>query len=89
MKWIEEKMKVLGCDTHPGYKLSFYLDSRAMISIQADRYGVIEVSDTLLSCSIHVLIVNQYRIFKFINNLNNCISGKTIRSDMGKVPTIQ
>jgi len=43
MKWIEEKMKVLGCDTHPGYKLSFYLDSRAMISIQADRYGVIEV----------------------------------------------
>ena len=44
MKWIEEKMKVLGCDTHPGYKLSFYLDSRAMISIQADRYGVIEVS---------------------------------------------
>jgi len=43
MKWIEEKMKVLGCDTHPGYKLSFYLDSRAMISIHADRYGVIEV----------------------------------------------
>jgi len=43
MKWIEEKMKVLGCDTHPGYKLSFYLDSRAMISIQADKYGVIEV----------------------------------------------
>ena len=46
MKWIEEKMKVLGCDTHPGYKLSFYLDSRAMISIQADKYGVIEVSKT-------------------------------------------
>ena len=43
MKWIEEKMKVLGCDTHPDYKLSFYLDSRAMISIQADKYGVIEV----------------------------------------------
>ena len=50
MKWIEEKMKVLGCDTHPGYKLSFYLDSRAMISIHADRYGVIEVSDIFLSC---------------------------------------
>ena len=47
MKWIEEKMKVLGCDTHPGYKLSFYLDSRAMISIQADKYGVIEVSKTV------------------------------------------
>ena len=43
MKWIEEKMKVLGCDNHPNYKLSFYLDSRAMISIHADKYGVIEV----------------------------------------------
>ena len=44
MKWIEEKMKVLGCDIHPNYKLSFYLDSRAMISIHAEKYGVIEVS---------------------------------------------
>jgi len=43
MKWIEEKMKVLGCDNHPDYKLTFYLDSRAMISIHADKYGVIEV----------------------------------------------
>lgn len=43
MKWIEEKMKVLGCDNHPDYKLAFYLDSRAMISIHADKYGVIEV----------------------------------------------
>lgn len=43
MKWIEEKMKVLGCDIHPNYKLSFYLDSRAMISIHAEKYGVIEV----------------------------------------------
>jgi len=43
MKWIEEKMKLLGCDRHPGYKLSFYLDSRAMISIHSEKYGVIEV----------------------------------------------
>jgi len=43
MKWIEEKMKLLGCDKHPGYKLSFYLDCRAMISIHAEKYGVIEV----------------------------------------------
>jgi len=43
MKWIEEKMKVLGCDTNPNYKLSFYLDSRAMISIHSSKYGVIEV----------------------------------------------
>ena len=44
MKWIEEKMKLLGCDRHPGYKLAFYLDSRAMISIHTEKYGVIEVS---------------------------------------------
>lgn len=44
MKWIEEKMKLLGCDRHPGYKLAFYLDSRAMISIHSEKYGVIEVS---------------------------------------------
>jgi hypothetical protein len=45
MKWIEEKMKLLGCDRHPGYKLAFYLDSRAMISIHSEKYGVIEVSN--------------------------------------------
>ena len=43
MKWIEEKMKLLGCDRNPGYKLAFYLDSRAMISIHTEKYGVIEV----------------------------------------------
>ena len=43
MKWIQEKMKVLGCDNHPSYKLAFYLDSRAMISIHSAKYGVIEV----------------------------------------------
>ena len=48
MKWIEEKMKVLGCDNHPDYKLSFYLDSRAMISIHAEKYGVIEVCTKIL-----------------------------------------
>jgi len=43
MKWIEEKMKLLGCDIHPDYKIAFYLDSRAMISIHSSKYGVIEV----------------------------------------------
>ena len=46
MKWIEEKMKLLGCDRHPGYKLAFYLDSRAMISIHSEKYGVVEVRVT-------------------------------------------
>ena len=43
MKWIEEKMKLLGCDRHPDYKLAFYLDSRAMVTIDSPKYGVIEV----------------------------------------------
>ena len=43
MRWIEEKMKLLGCDKNPNYKLSFYLDSRAMISIQTEKYGIVDV----------------------------------------------
>jgi len=43
MVWIEEKMKLLGCTTNPNYKLSFYLDSRAMISISTPKYGLIDV----------------------------------------------
>jgi len=43
MKWIEEKMKLLGCNTNPNYKLAFYLDSRAMISIQTEKYGIVDV----------------------------------------------
>jgi len=43
MKWIEEKMKLLGCSNNPNYKLAFYLDSRAMISIQTEKYGIVDV----------------------------------------------
>jgi len=43
MKWIEEKMKLLGCTTNPNYKLAFYLDSRAMISVQTEKYGLVDV----------------------------------------------
>jgi len=43
MKWIEEKMKLLGCSSNPNYKLAFYLDSRAMISIQTEKYGIVDV----------------------------------------------
>ena len=51
MKWIEEKMKLLGCDRHPSYKLAFYLDSRAMITIHSEKYGVIEVGIILSKAS--------------------------------------
>ena len=43
MKWIEEKMKLLGCSNNPNYKLAFYLDSRAMISVQTEKYGLVDV----------------------------------------------
>ena len=43
MKWIEEKMKLLGCTNNPNYKLAFYLDSRAMISVQTEKYGLVDV----------------------------------------------
>ena len=45
MKWIEEKMKLLGVSTHPDYKIAFYLDSLAMITVETQKYGVIEVSE--------------------------------------------
>ena len=44
MKWIEEKMKLLGVSTHQSYKIMFYLDSLAMISVHTPKYGVIEVT---------------------------------------------
>jgi len=43
MKWIEVKMKELGAATHADYKLAFYLDSSAMISVHTPKYGVVEV----------------------------------------------
>lgn len=43
MKWIEEKMKLLGVSTHNDYKVVFYLDNLAMISIHTPKYGVIQV----------------------------------------------
>lgn len=44
MKWIEEKMKLLGVSTHNDYKIVFYLDNLAMISIFTPKYGVVQVS---------------------------------------------
>merc|ERR1719402_1782032 len=36
-------MKLLNCDKNSNYKLAFYLDSRAMISIQTEKYGLVDV----------------------------------------------
>jgi ubiquitin-like domain-containing CTD phosphatase 1 len=43
MKWINEKMKLLGVSNHPDYKIAFYLDSLAMISVYTPKYGVVDV----------------------------------------------
>ncbi|XP_019867650.1 ubiquitin-like domain-containing CTD phosphatase 1 isoform X2 [Aethina tumida] len=43
MKWIEEKMKLLGVVSNPNYKIAFYLDSLAMISVHTPKYGVMDV----------------------------------------------
>lgn len=45
MKWIEAKMKELNVTNNPNYKICFLLDSSAMITVQAPKYGVIEVKD--------------------------------------------
>ncbi|XP_004926155.1 ubiquitin-like domain-containing CTD phosphatase 1 [Bombyx mandarina] len=43
MKWIEEKMKLLGVTGHPDYKIMFYLDYLAMITVHTAKYGTIDV----------------------------------------------
>ena len=43
MKWIKLKMDELGVTGNLDYKLAFMVDSRAMISVHAEPYGVIEV----------------------------------------------
>ncbi|XP_040573560.1 ubiquitin-like domain-containing CTD phosphatase 1 [Lepeophtheirus salmonis] len=43
LKWIKEKMRLLGCDSHTDYKLAFFMDCRHMISVHTQKYGVVEV----------------------------------------------
>ncbi|NXC12208.1 UBCP1 phosphatase, partial [Corythaeola cristata] len=44
MKWIEAKMKELGVSTNANYKITFMLDSAAMITVHTPRRGLIDVS---------------------------------------------
>lgn len=43
MKWIEEKMKLLGVTSHPDYKIMFHMDAAAMISVYTPKYGIMDV----------------------------------------------
>ncbi|XP_007889601.1 ubiquitin-like domain-containing CTD phosphatase 1 isoform X2 [Callorhinchus milii] len=42
MKWIEVKMKELGVTTNSSYKITFMLDSAAMITVHTPKRGVVE-----------------------------------------------
>src|SRR6218665_2520306 len=44
MKWIEAKMQEIGITGNQTYRISFLMDSAAMITVQAENYGVIEVT---------------------------------------------
>ncbi|XP_017878164.1 ubiquitin-like domain-containing CTD phosphatase 1 isoform X2 [Ceratina calcarata] len=41
MKWIDEKMKVLGVANNPYYKIACQLDSRAMINVRTSKHGTV------------------------------------------------
>ncbi|XP_014485952.1 PREDICTED: ubiquitin-like domain-containing CTD phosphatase 1 [Dinoponera quadriceps] len=43
MRWINEKMKLLGVSSHPSYKIAFHLDVLAMITVYTPKYGVVRV----------------------------------------------
>ncbi|KAG7200664.1 hypothetical protein KM043_001218 [Ampulex compressa] len=43
MRWINEKMKLLGVSKHSDYKIAFHLDSLAMISVHTPKHGVVGV----------------------------------------------
>lgn len=43
MKWIEVKMRQLGVTTNPNYRITFMLDSLAMISVHTQEYGYLDV----------------------------------------------
>ncbi|XP_076806663.1 ubiquitin-like domain-containing CTD phosphatase 1 [Clavelina lepadiformis] len=42
MKWIEVKMKELGVTTNPNYKICFFMDHGAMITVHTPTYGVVD-----------------------------------------------
>ncbi|XP_008546022.1 ubiquitin-like domain-containing CTD phosphatase 1 isoform X1 [Microplitis demolitor] len=43
MKWINEKMKLLGVTDNPNYNITFHLDYLAMITVHTSKYGLVDV----------------------------------------------
>lgn len=57
MKWIEVKMRELGVSNNPNYKICFFLDSLAMITVHTQKYGTVNVSMPLLMNMLSSLIL--------------------------------
>lgn len=49
MRWIERKMAVLNVANNAAYKIMFYLDNAAMITVHTPKYGVVSVSYYLIT----------------------------------------
>lgn len=50
MKWIEVKMRELGVTNNPNYKIAFFVDHMAMISVHTEKYGNVNVSHLCCCC---------------------------------------
>ena len=42
MRWIEVKMKELGVTDNPRYKIAFFMDHGAMITVHTPNYGIVD-----------------------------------------------
>ncbi|MBN3302518.1 UBCP1 phosphatase, partial [Amia calva] len=59
MKWIEAKMKELGVTNNPNYKITFMLDSAAMITVHTPKRGVVEVITPFLH-AVHCSVSSEF-----------------------------
>lgn len=59
MRWIERKMAVLNVANNVAYKIMFYLDSAAMITVHTPKYGVVSVSFTI------IILFSRLKLIKF------------------------
>ncbi|CAK9808187.1 Ubiquitin-like domain-containing CTD phosphatase 1 [Anthophora quadrimaculata] len=62
MKWINEKMRVLGVSNNSYYKIACHLDSNAMITVITSRYGAITAKPL-------AIIWGKYRQFSAKNTI--------------------
>jgi len=75
MRWIERKMAVLNVANNAAYKIMFYLDNAAMITVHAPKYGLVSVSLIIVYIILKLIFFNLYIFYT--------IKGKTIRCNMG------